>query len=176
MEGDDYTGLRSGELSTLKWDDVSGDTILVTRTQTRHKENGGAVFSVRESTKGREGRRRIAIPPEAHVILGRIRAKNIQGEYIFMSDVTGNRMKADSFSKKLVRICRYIHIPVRRLHKIRKTYDSILLDAGVDDSIVTSQMGHTNLTTTIDFYYRDRHTYEEKVRAISSVLSGSKHD
>ena len=169
------TGLRAGELSALKWDDVTERALLVTRTQTRHKEPDGQYsFVVRESTKGREGRRRIAIPAEAHAILDRIRQQRIPGEYVFMSRRTGQRMKADTFSGKLVRICHYLGIPVRRLHKIRKTYASMLLDAGVEESIVTAQMGHTTITTTKSFYYRDRHTEKEKIDAITNALNGTR--
>ena len=142
------TGLRSGELCSLKFSDLSEKKLMVARTQTRHKNEGDYDYVIREETKGRDGRRYIAIPPVVHTIIDRIRSLNPDGEYMFVSPATGKRMKAESFSDKLEKICKYIDIPVKRLHKMRRTYASMLLDAGIPESIITNQMGHTDIATT----------------------------
>ena len=164
------TGLRSGELCSLKFSDLSEKKLMVARTQTRHKNEGDYDYVIREETKGKEGRRYIAIPPVVHTIVARIRALNPDGEYMFISPATGKRMKAESFSDKLEKICKYIDIPVKRLHKMRRTYASMLLDAGIPESIITNQMGHTDIATTRGYYYKDRHTDDEKVEAVSEAL------
>jgi integrase len=84
-------------------------------------------------------------------------------------------MTTDTFSDKLERICKYVKIPIKRLHKIRKAYASMLLDAGVPESIVTNQMGHSDITTTLGYYYKDRHTDAEKVEAVSKALAFPVH-
>jgi len=119
---------------------------------------------------GKGGRRYIAIPPVVHTIVARIRALNPDGEYMFISPATGKRMKAESFSDKLEKICKYIDIPVKRLHKMRRTYASMLLDAGIPESIITNQMGHTDIATTRGYYYKDRHSDDEKVEVVSEAL------
>ncbi len=165
-----FTGLRAGELSSLKYSDVSEKKLMVARTQTRHKGEKDYDYVVREETKGRDGRRYIAIPPVVHTIIDRIRSLNPGGEYMFVSPATGKRMKAESFSDKLEKICKYIDIPVKRLHKMRRTYASMLLDAGIPESIITNQMGHTDIATTRGYYYKDRHSDDEKVEAVSDAL------
>ena len=165
-----FTGLRAGELSSLKYSDVSEKKLMVARTQTRHKGEKDYDYVVRDETKGRDGRRYIAIPPVVHTIIDRIRSLNPGGEYMFVSPATGKRMKAESFSDKLEKICKYIDIPVKRLHKMRRTYASMLLDAGIPESIITNQMGHTDIATTRGYYYKDRHSDDEKVEAVSDAL------
>jgi integrase len=46
----------------------------------------------------------------------------------------------------------------------------MLLDAGVPESIITNQMGHTDIATTLGFYYKDRHSDDEKVEAVTNAL------
>ena len=172
-----FTGLRAGELSSLKYSDFSDDLLMVARTQTRHKDEEEAeyCYQVREETKGRDGRRYIAIPSVVHSLVQRIRRINPETEYLFISHTTGKLMTTDSFSDKLERICKYVKIPVKRLHKIRKAYASMLLDAGVPESIVTSQLGHTDISTTLGYYYKDRHSSEEKVEAVTKALAFPVH-
>lgn len=165
-----FTGLRAGELSSLKYTDFSEKKMMVARTQTRHKEFNQYDYTVREETKGRDGRRYIAIPPVVHRIVAEIRKRNPNTEYLFISRVTGKLMTADTFSDKLERICKYVGIKVKRLHKIRKAYASMLLDAGVPEKIITNQMGHTDISTTRGYYYKDRHTDDEKVEAVINAL------
>ena len=166
-----FTGLRSGELSSLKFSDVSEKKMKIARTQTRHKGDDDEYnYVVREETKGKSGCRYIAIPPVVHTIVDRLRKLNPDSEYMFTSHTTGQRMKAETFSGKLERICKYLNIPIKRLHKIRKTYATMLLDAGVPESIITNQMGHTDISTTLGFYYKDRHSDDEKVEAVTNAL------
>ena len=166
-----YTGLRGGEITALKISDLKNNMLRVTRTQTRHKlEDGKYLYEMRESTKGRNGWRVIAIPDIAVKVIQRIRALNPNAEYLFTNPVNNKIMITSSFTGKLKRICEYIGIPAKTLHKIRKTYASILLDAGVSEKIVTSQMGHTDITTTRGFYYRNRHSETERIAAVTNAL------
>ena len=45
-----------------------------------------------------------------------------------------------------------------------------MLDAGIPESIITNQMGHTDIATTRGFYYKDRHSDDEKLEAVSDAL------
>ena len=168
-----FTGLRAGELTTLKYSDFSEKILMVARTQTRHKddEENEYDYVVREETKGKAGRRYIAIPPVVHEIVDRIRQINPSTQYLFISPVTGKLMATDTFSDKLERICKYVKIPAKRLHKIRKAYASMLLDAGVPESIVTNQMGHSDISITRGYYYKDRHSDDEKIQAVTKALA-----
>lgn len=51
------------------------------------------------------------------------------------------------------------------MHKIRKTYATNLLNAGVDEKIIQKQMGHTDISTTKGFYYYNNRNVDE-ARAI----------
>ncbi len=170
---DFYTGLRAGELATLKFSDFNGNLLTVRRTETRHRspDNNNYEYVVRDYTKGKAGARIIAIPDEALRIVEMIRKVNPSGDFLFMYD--DHRLISDAFSKKLFRICKYVGIPKRSMHKIRKTYATILWDAGLlTEKAIITQMGHVDSQVTRDHYYYNRSSQSENVEKINSIFSG----
>ena len=81
------------------------------------------------------------------------------------------RIRAKRFNTWLHRACKEVGIPERSTHKIRKTYASILLSCGVDEKLVTSQMGHTDIAVTRSIYYYNRDKDAEKKRVISEAIN-----
>ena len=166
------TGLRAGELSALRYEDIKDGILTVRRTEVRFKdENGRYEYDVRDATKGRDGVRRVILPKEAVDLIEQIRKINPFGEYIFQRP-NGNRIHGREFSIRLKQICKSIGIKERTLHKIRKTYATMLLNANVDEKLIMNQMGHTDIATTKNFYYFDNHNLEESRRVIGAALGG----
>lgn len=162
------TGLRCGELAALQWSDVHGEILYVTKTEERFKdENGHYVWNVRESTKGRDGGRKVVLTERAQEILKEIRKLNPFGEYIFMKD--GKRVKGQAFTRRLETICRNCNMLERSSHKARKTYATNLIDAGVPEKLIIKQIGHTTIQTTKDYYYFDNHEINEVKEILQSV-------
>ena len=169
-----YTGLRAGELSTIRYADFDDNILSVCRTETRCKDDAGNyIFQVRESTKGRDGIRSVIVPPEGLKIINMIREINPDGEYVFMDG--DRRVKGDRFSGKLKRICSYLSIKGRSLHKVRKTYASVLLDSGCSEKLIMHQMGHTDIRTTLGHYYYDRKARDVNVQAVNDAFSSIYH-
>lgn len=161
------TGLRAGELSTIKHSDIIGNIMVVSRTEERFKdENGHYVKRVRDNTKGRDGCRKVILTQKALEIYNSI---DKVGEYVFMNK--GNRLKGSNISLKLYRMCKILGITPRSLHKIRKTYATSLLNAGVDEKIIEKQMGHTSISTTKNYYYYNNRKTEEISNVLSNAIS-----
>ncbi len=165
------TGLRAGELSALKHSDLEGNVLNVTKTETRHKDRNTReyVFEVRDSTKGRDGCRKVILTDQALDTFRQIRKMNPFGEYLFMID--GQRIKGKAFTVKLEKICKYVGIRPRSLHKVRKTYGTKLLNAGIDEKLIEKQMGHTDIRTTKGYYYYNNRDIEEATRLIASAIN-----
>lgn len=161
------TGLRSGELSALKWCDITDDVMLVRRTEIRYKEEyvennkkkERFVYDIQEFTKGAKGYRRVVLTQDDVDFIKKIRALNPFGEYVFMNN--GKRIHTRCIASKLYRICDKLNIPRRSMHKLRKTYATSLINAKIPTSIIKEQMGHTDLRTTLEYYYRENHTHDE---------------
>lgn len=166
------TGLRVGELSTLKWMDIESGAILVRRTEIRVKdENNHCTYPVQELTKTPAGCRKVIITEEGEKVLRCIRRLNPFGEYIFEKD--GSRIRSTYFSNRMVRICRNLRIRERTMHRARATYGTTLYDAQIPKSVITSQMGHTDIRTTERYYYYDNKSDYEKRKYVNYALEGN---
>ena len=73
-------------------------------------------------------------------------------------------------SKRLYRICDSCGLQKKSTHKIRKTFCSIILDAGFDKNLVISLMGHTDINTSENYYHFDRKSSAEKQRRVDNLL------
>ena len=166
------TGIRVGELAVLKRENIRNDSIRITATEETFydPESGKRVSEPVDHAKTDAGERTVLLPETAEKTLKAIRAINPFGEFLFM-DKQGRRIRANRFNHWLHRACQKVGIPERSTHKIRKTYASILLSNRVDDRLVTSQMGHTDIATTRGSYYFNRNSESERKEIISRVIN-----
>ena len=163
------TGMRIGELVSLEPKDFCEDRIHIYKTEVKYKtEKGQMKYEVREFPKTEAGIRDIYIPKSCLWILKKIRSKNPFGEYVF--ERNGKRLRAYVFNNRLRTICKRLNIKPKSPHKIRKTYGTILLDSGVEESFIISQMGHTSIKTTKKHYYRNRKNSDGKSETINSIV------
>ena len=155
------SGARPGELVALKPEDVMGRVLHIRRTEIFYKgDDGKNVYEVRDFPKTAAGIREVILPSSAEWILKEIRKLNPFGEYLF--ERNGERIRTYTFTSRLKTICRKLGIVKKSLNKIRKTYGTILLDNGVEESLVIAQMGHTDIKTTKRYYYRNRKSLQQK--------------
>lgn len=162
------TGLRPGELVALKKEDVTEKSISVKRTEVRYKgENGQEVYEVRDFPKTEAGIRNVIIPKSQAWIIQKLLDINSGSEYLF--DRKGERLRTYHFRRRLDTICRNLNITSKSLNKIRKTYGTILIDNNIQDSIIISQMGHTDISTTKQYYYKDRNSIAKKISVIDNI-------
>ncbi len=162
------TGMRVGELASLKHSDIGAYTITIQRTETYYKgEDGRNVYEVAQTPKTEAGERDVVIPDGYAWLLRKLQITNPFEEYIFVKN--GKRMTTNCFRARLYRVCEKLGIPKRSPHKIRKTYASILLDGNTDRKFIERQLGHTDISCTEQFYHRDRRTIEEKREIINGI-------
>lgn len=164
-----YTGMRSGEVVALKWEDVNEKYIYVHRTQIRYRENGKEIYEVRDFPKTEAGVRKIVIVENLKPILKSLRMMNPFTEYVFVKD--GEVMKKCVPSSSLRRMCDKARIPRRGMHVLRKTYATRLLNSNVDESVITNQMGHTDIATTKGHYYYNDKALESMADSIGKVIN-----
>lgn len=163
------TGLRIGELSALKKCDIHGNVIHVNRTEICYEEKGNRIYEVRDFPKTEAGIRDVVIPSNCLWILKKLKLLNPFGEFVFMN--SGERIRTYVFRNRLSTVCKHAKVKQKSPHKIRKTYGSTLLDNGLEESLITSQMGHTNIKTTKEHYYRNRRNSNQIMSELDKIES-----
>lgn len=162
------TGLRVGELVCLKPSDVGDRYIHVAHTETRYVgEDGHYIFEIKDNPKTPAGIRDVVISDESLWIIKAIRKSNPFGEYLFMKN--GKRLNTSQVRKRLYYLCNKLNIRKKCPHKIRKTYGTILMDNHVDEKMILSQMGHTEIATSEKYYHKNRRSNNERADIISSI-------
>lgn len=166
------TGMRSGEVCTLKYSDMDGDILHICRTETSYNDNGKYIYKVEEATKGTVGYRNAVLLDNAKATIELLHSLNPNGVYLL--ERNGKRIKMRSFTTKLYAMCDAVNISRRSMHKLRKTYGSTLLNAGVPEPLVKNQMGHTLITTTKAHYWYRNTTIEQDKEILSNVFEVTK--
>ena len=163
------TGIRVGELSALKPCDIGEGSIKIRRTESRDvDENGNLYTMVKDFPKTKAGFREIAVPEGWEWFLKKLKTLNPFGEYLFTQS-WGKRIMARSFRRRLHDICKELKIYPKTPHKIRKTYATILMDAGLDKQFILNQMGHSSITLTENAYHRNRKTMDKKRKILGGI-------
>lgn len=164
------TGMRVGELVALQASDIS-NTIHVSKTEIRYKspETGKAVREIQNFPKSEAGDRYIIMTDGAKETVRKILDLNPYGKYLM--EKNGKRITGTAFDSKIARICKKLGFPRKSMHKIRKTYGTLLLDNNVDESIVTEQMGHSDISCTRKYYYFCNKNQETKEKQIRNAIN-----
>jgi len=164
------SGLRIGELCGLKPEDVGNGFIHIRRTEIKYRDESGKwTMGVKDYPKSDAGDRYIVINQNAVKTLENVMRTRGFGDYLFTEN--DKRIRSNGFRRKLERVCNELGIKYKSNHKIRKTYGTILIDSGVDESIIAEQMGHTDIATTKKYYYFSNKSDEKKREQINAAIS-----
>ena len=165
------TGMREGELSAIKFSDYCGNKLHVHCQEIKYKspETGKLIHEFVEYTKTDAGDRFIFLSPSAVETIQKIRELNPDNDYMMM--IGKRKIYTNTFNDRLYKACDACGIPRRSMHKIRKTYGTLLLDSpDIEDALVQQQMGHSDINTTRRYYYysnkNDSHKAEQIAKAI----------
>lgn len=167
------TGLRVGELATIEKADIILDNnsmfIHIQRTETKYKEGKEWVTGVKEYPKSSAGDRYVFCTEKAQETVERILKMNPDGKYLFEKD--GKRIYESAFANTITWMCQKLNIPMRSMHKIRKTYGTTLIDGGVDEAIIVEQMGHSDIHCTKQYYYFSNKNRDKKREQLSNAIN-----
>ena len=141
-----YAGLRRGELQALRWSDVDLEAGLI-RVERSWDQREGPI-----EPKSRAGRRRVPLvrPLRSELAAHRLRQEGAGdgfalggGERRVASGAATRRAREAWAPKGLEPI---------GLHDCRHTYASFMIAAGVNAKALSTYMGHSSITITLDRY------------------------
>lgn len=167
------TGLRTGELVGLKWEDIDFEnkTLKVQRTMEYRYSVG--TWRVGEP-KSKSGYRSIPLTDEAIRILKVQKEKNKKikvismewSEQIFLCR-KGEPVKNSTYDSALFKICDKAEIKRFSMHVLRHTFATRCIEGGMMPKTLQKILGHSNIGITMNLYVHI--TEEEKQREIDLV-------
>ena len=165
------TGLRTAELAALKYSDIQDNVLHVQRQEIKYKgeTKGEVIHEIVDYCKTDMGDRYIYLTDSAIATIKKIKLMNPFGEYLMTEN--GKRVKTNTFNDRLRLACKSLGIPVRTMHKLRKTYGTTLIDNGVDESLIMQQMGHKDISTTRKYYYFANKDNESNMKQIKNAIN-----
>ena len=161
------TGMRLGEICGLKWQDFEEKTGRLHIRRSVHRRKGGGV-RVGE-TKTETGTRTILLPPSTVEIL-KARKKKSYSNWIFHNPVVPEvPMDPSTAYHRLKTLLRHAELPSIRFHDLRHTFATHALTSGVDAKTLSTILGHTNASFTLDTY---THMTTDMHRKAATVVGG----
>ena len=144
------TGLRQGEICGLRWSDFDQSKGIL-----KIKRSAGKIIDgVREigGTKTEAGKRSMILPASTYHVLCE-RKKSAISEWIFPHLTKPELpMSSSTAYHKMKAILEKAELPSVRFHDLRHTFATHALTGGVDAKSLSSILGHTNASFTVDTY------------------------
>ena len=164
-------GMRRSEVLGLKEDDVNLTFKCVTISHTRHRVNGE---NIEQDTKTEQSHRTLALPDfvvEDIRTLLQAHDKPYKHTDYLIQDGFGHPMNPSVLTNHIHDIENAAGLPSISVHGLRHTFASMLNNEGIDIARISRELGHSNLTTTLNIYTHILNGASSSSRGIADALN-----
>ncbi len=141
-----FTGMRSGEILALKWEDIDfiTETISINKTIAE-----GHINSPKTASSFRD----IEMLPQAKEFFKAQQLETgLQNSFVFLNKHGLYYGSNTHFYNHFQKVLHKIGLEKRSLHNIRHTFASMMLNNSIDPLWVSNTLGHENLNITLSIY------------------------
>ena len=155
-----WTGMRVGELLALTWADVDLTKGTISISKTLYMVNGKPTITTpKTSTSSRS----ISIPDFLVAML-----KDYRSISQYISDEQIFPIHASSLLRVIKRTAPLANVKAIRIHDLRHSHASMLINAGCNALEVADRLGHKSPAMTLNIY---SHIYKSKQSQIATMLN-----
>lgn len=148
-----HTGMRRGEILTLKWSNIN--------------VSFGQIVIEAQNAKGKR-RRMIPMNSIVRAVLQELQATPT-GDYV-LCQTNGKPRSKWTVEKHFKKVCGRSNVTGLRLHDLRHTFASRLSAAGVDLVTIKDLLGHSSIITTMRYAHSNSH--KQAVDLLSQESNG----
>lgn len=146
------TGCRRGEAAALTWSDVDLKRSRIKISKSVTKKSPTAAWEL-TTPKNASSNRTIAVPPSLCKLLADYKRQQLKSEpdakFLFGASRPMPERTTDRYFENA---CERAKVKKIRLHDLRHSCASLLLSKGVSIVAVSRQLGHANVTQTLNTY------------------------
>lgn len=172
------TGLRTGELVGLRWDDIDFENRSMSISRSMEYRHSTGEWRI-GPPKSKSGYRVIPLTEEAVSILLKQKEKNdsfneLHDEWkdtVFLCK-KGTPIKNSTYDTMLFKLCDKIGIPRFSMHVLRHTFATRSIEAGMKPKTLQTILGHSNIGITMNLYVHT--TEDERKKEIDMVAEALK--
>ena len=162
-----WTGMREGELLALSPADIDFDNKTISINRTYQRIEGKDVFT---SPKTRKSKRKIPIPD----FLCQELSDYIQSRYMLDADERLFPVTKSYLSHEMIRGCKNTGVKKIRIHDIRHSHASLLINQGCDALVLADRLGHEKVSTTLNTYsHLFPHKQQELVNNLEQLAAAA---
>ena len=155
-----HTGLRRSELLGLRWKNIDLDMLTLSVVQVLLRLKGGQTLL--QEPKTTKSLRQIALTPSSAQVLRehrceqdnitRLLGDRLAEDSLIFTLPGGMPMTPDVVSHTFRKVARKAEVLTLRLHDLRHTHASLMLQQGIHPKIVSERLGHANIQMSLDTY------------------------
>lgn len=142
------TGMRIGELCALRWEDITEQSISITKTMQRLKDDSGGTQIVIGSPKSNSSKRIIPLPETVMPFIKKYR----KDEGYILSTSRCIHAEPRILQQKFKAVTDKCHLENVTFYTLRHTFATRCVEAGFDIKTLSEILGHTDVKTTLNRY------------------------
>ena len=156
-----YSGMREGELLALTLNDFDFNNNTISITKSYARLNGQDLIQTPKTPKSR---RTITMPPEVMEMV-----KDYASKLFDYSPTDRLFPTTKSYlAKEMERGSKAAGVKKIRIHDLRHSHASLLIEMGFSPLLISERLGHENVETTLSVY---SHLYPNKHGEVAAALS-----
>ncbi len=160
-----YTGLRFGEAAALRRSRCDLPTNRLHIVESLAEVGGDLHFGSTKTNRNRT----VAIPTTiTRRLQHHLDALPRQPDALVFSSPTGRPLRYSNYRRRIwLPACAAAGLPGLRIHELRHTAASLMINHGADPKLIQAQLGHSSITVTYDVY---GHLFPDRLDELSTRL------
>lgn len=141
-----FSGMRTGELLALKWDDVDFNTDTITINKT---VSSGTIGTPKTMSSDRD----IEMLDNAREFFKKQKLlTGMKNTFVFLNSKQSHYTQNSHLLIKFIDLLEALNLQRRTLHATRHSFASMMLNNNIDPMWVSATLGHENVKITLEIY------------------------
>lgn len=153
-----YTGIRIGELCALKWEDITDNSVVVSKTLQRLKTSEKGTELIIGEPKTETSKRMIPLPDFLQPFIKKFRKPS--GYILQTRNGTPTEPRTLQLKfQKTVALCGLKNV---NFHALRHTFATRCVESGFDIKSLSEILGHSDVKTTLNRYVHSSFNFKKE--------------